>query len=344
MSQTVNQDINTPIDKEITLGGITYIMKGTITGSAQITIVPKETQTPPVDPPKPDPNPNVPKPDSFGTIKDGAKWSKNPGKAETWKIVPMKDNDKKFKIVDTAGLNIIADLDSEDQGKALIEYFKVNVFPPKGNDNSVPVDPDQPPQPPVTDGLEFPYKTTGKTVEMSQRGVTKRNYASGKPSDWTIEKNAKKIPFGNIQAVFTIEVNPDWEHDDNLSVKLGGTHMGTGWFDHGISIYQGQTCLGYEPDHPETHLCVVKGKKYGDIRGKTVSVAGIYFKDTNSTEFWVNIGGVTQGWEKACEGTNVGGFKPKNDGETEVQLRIDGFSEEKNPPKITKFVVNEIQK
>lgn len=321
------------MEAEITIGGITYI--ATVKG--EISIRPKETQLPPVDPSQPT------KPDSFGTIKDGAKWSKNPGKAETWKIVPMGDDPSKFKIVDTTGLNVIADLTSEEQAKALIEYFKVNVFPPKGNDTSTPVDPDQPPQPPVTDGLEMPYKTTGKTVPMTQRGVTERNYASGKPSDWTIEKNAKEIPFGNVQAVFTIEVPKVWEHDDNLSVKLGGTHMGTGWFDHGISIYEGQTCLGYEPDHPETHLCVVKGKKYGDIRGKTVSVAGIYFQDTNETEFWVNIGGVTTGWDLACKGKDVGGFNPKAT-KTEVQLRIDGFKEEKQPPNITKFVVNEIQK
>jgi hypothetical protein len=338
MSTNVKQDINTPIEKEVTLGGLTYIVKGNITGEANITITPKETG--PITPP--DPN-QPPKPDNFGTIKDGAKWSKNPGKAETWKIVPMTDDPKKFKIVDTTGLNVIADIGSEAEAKALIEYFKVNVFPPKGNDNSEPTDPDQPPQPPVVDGLEFPYKTTGKTVEMSQRGPTTRNYASGKPSDNTIEKNAKNIPFDNIQAVFTIEVPKEWEHDDNLSIKLGGTHMGTGWFDNGVSIYGGQTCLGKEENHPSTQSCVVKGKVYGDLRGKTVSIASTYFKSSNKTEYWVNIGGVTQGWDKGCEGTNVGGFNPKAEGETEVQLRIDGFKEMDKPPKITKFVVNEIQ-
>lgn len=329
---TSNQD--NQIQKEITLGGITYLVSGTV----DIKIVPKDV---PPTPPGPTP---VPKPDSFGTIKDGAKWSKNPGKAETWKIVPMGDDPKKFKIVDTAGLNVIADLESEAQAKSLIEYFKVNVFPPKGNDDSTPVDPDQPPQPPVTDGLEAPYKSTGKTVEMSQRGPTTRNYASGKPSDNTIEKNAKNIGFPNVQACFTIEVPKVWEHDDNLSIKIGGTHMGTGWFDNGISIYEGQTCLGTEKDHPSTDLCVIKGKKYGDLRGKTVSAASTYFQAENKTEFWVNIGGVTTGWEKAAEGVNVGGFNPKAGNETEVQLRIDGFKDMNSPPKITKFVVNEIQK
>ncbi len=338
MSTNVKQDINTPIEKEVTLGGLVYIVKGNITGEANITITPKETG--PVTPPNPD---QPPKPDSFGTIKDGAKWSKNPGKAETWKIVPMTDDPKKFKIFDTAGLNVIADLDSEAEAKALIEYFKVNVFPPKGNDDSNPTDPDGPPQPPVTDGVEFPYKTTGKSVELSQRGPTTRNYASGKPSDNTIEKNGKNIGFDNVQALFTIEVPKVWEHDDNLSVKIGGTHMGTGWFDNGISVYEGQTCLGTEKKHPSTQLCVVKGKKYGDLRGKTVTVCSTYFKAENKTEFWVNIGGVTTGWEKACEGTNVGGFNPKAD-ETEVQLRIDGFKEMNQPPKITKFVINEIAK
>ena len=328
----MSQQDNT-IEKEITLGGIVYIVKGTV----DITIIPKT-----ITPPPPPPDPNVPKPDSFGTIKDGAKWSKNPGKAETWKIVPMDDDPKKFKIIDTAGLNVIADLESEAQAKALIEYFKLNVFPPKGNDPSDPVDPDQPPQPPVIDGLEFPYKSTGKSIEMSQRGPTTRNYASGKPSDNTIEKNAKSIPFDNIQAVFTIEVPKDWEHDDNLSIKLGGTHMGTGWFDNGISIYGGQTCLGHEPEHPTTKSCEVKGKVYGDIRGKTVSVCSTYFKTENKTEYWVNIPGVTTGWDKSCEGKDVGGFNPKAGNETEVQLRIDGYISNDNPPKITKFVVSEI--
>src|SRR5688500_12796773 len=115
------------IETEITIGGVSYI--ATLKG--EITIKPKkDTTVPPKPDPKPDPN--VPKPDSLGTIKDGAKWSKDPGKAETWKIVPMGDDPSKFKIIATDGLNVIADLQSEEQAKALIEYFKVNVFPPKG--------------------------------------------------------------------------------------------------------------------------------------------------------------------------------------------------------------------
>ena len=329
------------VKKEITLGGIVYILEGTV----DMKITPKEGQGPvePPAPPKPDEPTPPEKPDSFGTIKDGNKWTQNPGKAETWKIVNMDNPAEKFKIVAQDGLNVIADLESKEQALALVKYFTVNVFPPKGNDDSTPEEPEGPAEPGQPgDGLEAPYETTGKDVKMSQRGPTKRNYASGKPSDWTIEKKAEKIPFDNIQAAFTVEVSKEWAHDDNLSVKLGGTHMGTGWFDHGISIYEGQTCLGYEPDHPKTKLCVIKGKKYGDIRGKTISVAATYFKKENRTEFWVNIPSVTKGWEKACEGTDVGGFNPKAK-ESEVQLRIDGFKEKDKPPGIPVFFVNEIQ-
>lgn len=325
---------NNKIEKEITIGGIVYI--ATITGD--VTLTPKTTTPPgPVDP-------NVPKPDSFGTIKDGAKWSKNPGKAETWKIVPMTDDPKKFKIVAADNLNVIADLESEDQAKKLIEYFKVNVFPPK-QDGGV-IDPDDPEKPdpdpkPVPTG-ELPYKVSEKVIKCSQRGPTTRHYASGAPDDNTIEKNGKEIPFKNHMGVFDITVPKEMEHDDNLSIKIGGDHMSNGWFDNGISIYEGQSCLGTEVKHPKTKKCIVKGKKYGDLRGKRVQVASTFFYDSNKTEYWVNIPGVTQGWDKAAEGTSIGGFKSKANGKWEVQLRIDGFKDIKVPPEIHNAAIYEI--
>jgi len=342
MAQQTN-DSN--VRKEITLGGMVYILEGTV----DFKITPKGPIEP-TTPPGPEVPPVTTKPDSFGTIKEGKKWSKNPGPSTGWGIKNMDNPSTKFKIVAPDGLNIIADLDSEKEANALIEYFKTNVFPPKGNDDSVPVDPDGPLEPstgtPTTvGGADYPYESTGNTVPMTQRGVTQRNYASGKPSDWTIEKNAKGIPFKNIQAAFTIKVPEVWEHNDNLSIKGLGQHMGSGWYDNGISIYEGQSCLGKEEDHPSTQLCVVKGKKYGDLRGKTVQVASTFFVDTFKTEFWVNIPGVTQGWDKAVEGTAPGGFKPnlKAGDKTEVQLRIDGFKEKDQPPEIVKFGVSEIK-
>ncbi len=342
MSTNVKQDINTPIEKEVTIGGLTYIVKGTITGAADITITPKETG--PITPPKPN---DPPKPDSFGTIKDGAKWSKNPGKAETWKILAMTDDPKKFKIVDTAGLNVIADLTSEAEAKALIEYFKVNVFPPK-EDGGI-IDPDEPEKPdpepqPVPTG-DNPYPTKGKVYQSTQRGPTTRHYASGAPDDQTIEKNVTKIQSGNHMMVvdITVPTKEEMEHDDNLSIKIGGNHMENGWFDNGISIYEGQTCGGTEEKHPSTKKCIVKGKKYGDLRGKRIKIASTYFIGENKTEYWVNIPGVTTGWEKGMEGKDIGGFNSKTkEGEFAIQLRIDGFKSKDNPPKIHSAIAYEI--
>ena len=352
MSQPQATTIPTADDKniktEVEIGGIKYTLEIEL---GTVTLIPKETQQPPTTEPTDPTKPPVEKPDSFGTIKEGKKWSKNPGKAETWEVVEMTDdaNKGKWKIITKSDndLNVIADLDSKDEGLALIEYFKVNVFPPKGNDGSEVEEPGEGPTEPLPEpgGANGPYATTGQQVPVTQRGVTKRNYRSGKHWDWTIEKNAKEIPFDNIMAIFDITVNTDWMHNDNLSIKGLGQHMGSGWYDNGISIYEGQTCLGKEPKHPSTQLCVIKGKKYGDLRGKRLKICSTFFCKTFKTEFWVNIPGVTNGWDKAAEGTAIGGFKPdlKDDDKTEVQLRIDGFQEKDNPPQIHSSFIQEIK-
>jgi hypothetical protein len=157
-------------------------------------------------------------------------------------------------------------------------------------------------------------------MASTQRGPTTRHYRSGKPDDKTVEKNVKEIEFDNYQFV-TFQTINEMEHDDTCSHKLGGTHMGSGWFDHSVGIYDGKTGLGTEPEHPETHLFIIKGPKIGDIRGRKVGIATTYFKKENRTELWTNVG---TGWVKQCEGTNVGGFNPKSD-IGEAQLRIDGF-------------------
>ena len=118
-----------------------------------------------------------------------------------------------------------------------------------------------------------PYKSTGKTVTTSTRGPTTRHYASGKPDDETIEKNAKGVTFKNYQFVSYVTVN-SIEHEDNVSVKIGGTHS-SGWYDHGITFKAGMGCLGTEKKHPSTNACVVKGKTIGNIVGKKIGIAGV---------------------------------------------------------------------
>ena len=182
-----------------------------------------------------------------------------------------------------------------------------------------------------------PYKGTGKTVTTSKNGPKTRHYASGKPDDKTVEMNAKSISFKNYQFVNYVTMN-SIEHDDTVSVKYGGTHMGSGWYDHGISFNSGQGCLGTEKKHPSAQLCVIKGKSIGKIVGRKIGIAGVMFSNAGGggkTELWAEQG---KGWEKLAEGNNVNNFAPKASSQ-EAQLRIDGFEKE---PTIHCSVVQEI--
>ena len=119
------------------------------------------------------------------------------------------------------------------------------------------------------------------------------------------------------------------EHDDTVSVKYGGTHMGTGWFDHSISFQDGQSCMGYEPDHPNTHSCVIEGPSYGSIIEKRIGICGVYRKQANFCELWIKLPDAA--WVKAIQSGDVDGFDPGNSGDDEAQLRIDGFDDGDDP-------------
>lgn len=264
-------------------------------------------------------------------------WGGDLGSPETWESVAMKDDPKMFKVVDAKGVNIAHNFTSEAEADKYIKYHQC--MKEGGDTDPTPPPPPGPgptPEPSPTPTL-FPYPAKGSPMQSTQRGPTTRHYASGKPDDETIEKNVKSIPFKNYQWV-TYTTMHKIEHDDNISVKFGGHHMGkSGWYDCGIS-FEGQSCLGVEPKHPSTKLCVVKGKKYGSVLEKKTGVAGVYFTDQNKIELWIDYEG--KGWEKAAEGVGVAGLKP-TPGNQETQLRIDGF-EKDSVPTIHSAIVTEI--
>jgi hypothetical protein len=253
-------------------------------------------------------------------VREGG-WGGDMASAKLWESVPMTDDPKLWKVIDKAGKNIAHKFETEAEADRYIAYHKCvqeggDPDPPGPGPQPEP----EPPGPTPTPGTT-PYPIKGTPMQSSQRGPTERHYASGKPDDWTIEKNVKSIPFENYQWVTYTTMGPI-EHDDTISVKFGGVHMGPGgWWDCGIS-FGGQTCLGTEPKHPSTKLCIVKGPNVGSVLNKKVGVAGVVFKKTGKIELWIDMG---QGWKKAVEGTNVGGLKPTS-GNQEAQLRIDGFN------------------
>ncbi len=295
---------------------------------------------------KPDqPKPPVLKP-AEGTyvVKEGG-WGalQNPN---TWKVVNMRDYPELFKIVDAPGKNVATNFTTEALAQQYINYFKSTWEQdddPQGNEPTAEEKPAEPSQP-VTDG-DGPYKMIGKELQSTTRGPTVRHYASGKDDDKTIEKNVKDIKAKNYQFLVDVKITTV-EHSDTCSLKYGGTHMKSGWFDNTVSFgksasdtgadAQGLVGLGVEKKHPSADLEIVKGSKIGNILGKKLRLAGVYFKDQNKCEMWTNLG---DGWKKGAEGVNVGGFNPKSE-INEAQLRIDGFDA---VPDITRAVVQEIE-
>jgi hypothetical protein len=217
------------------------------------------------------------------------------------------------------------------------EVLELPVEPP-GGPGSPPVQPPtQPPtQPPP--GQVGPYASTGRQLGATTRRAT-RHYASGKPDDETIEKNTTNIPYAHYQCVYFVTMH-GIEHDDNVSSKLGGTHMGSGWHDHGVSFNSGRTCLGTEPNHPNTNACIKTGPSIGSIIEKRIGICTIWRKPSKHTELWTKVPGGN--WIKQLENTgSLGGFTPNNSGNDEAQLRIDGF-EDGDDPTIDIAMVQEI--
>ena len=208
--------------------------------------------------------------------------------------------------------------------------------PPPGPPPSPPPGPPPPPSPPG--GQLGPYAGTGRQLSATTRRAT-RHYASGKPDDETIEKNTTNIPYQHYQCIYFVTMH-GIEHDDNVSSKLGGTHMGSGWHDHGVSFNAGKTCLGTEPNHPDTNACIKVGANIGSIIEKRTGICTIWRKPSKHTELWTKSPGGN--WIKRLENTGaLGGFTPNNSGNDEAQLRIDGF-EDGDDPTIDTAIVQEI--
>ncbi|MGH9976221.1 MAG: discoidin domain-containing protein, partial [Nitrososphaeraceae archaeon] len=175
-----------------------------------------------------------------------------------------------------------------------------------------------PPPPPPPTGTGFPYAFAGSPEDMEDEGWGTRHYASGKPDDitheWSGETSAQ-----NYAIIIDITLT-EIDHDDQISFKFGGTHMGSGWYDNTYSFESGEACIGKEEDHPSTDLCVVTGNSIGNLVDTPVKLAAVNIGKGEKLEMYSNLG---SGWIKDVESSNgVDGFRPQVD-EDEVVIRID---------------------
>lgn len=258
-----------------------------------------------------------------------------------WQVVAMRQDPSKFKVVDQHGVNIATDFSNRLNAQKYIDFYrfvqKDTVLEPKPVPSPVtpaPAPSPAPVTPAPTPSADGPYPSIGKEMDSTTRGPTIRHYASDKDDDKTIEKNVKNIKFPAYQFLVDVKVTTI-EHNDTVSLKYGGTHMDSGWFDNTIDFETGLVGLGTEEKHPSADLEIIKGDKIGSILNKKIRIAGVYFKKDNKCEMWTNLG---NGWKKNAEGKNVGGFNPDSE-INEAQLRIDGFED---VPEITRAVVQEI--
>jgi hypothetical protein len=173
-----------------------------------------------------------------------------------------------------------------------------------------------PNQPPTS--TDFPYAFVGSPQDMEDEGWGTRHYASGKPDDitheWSGETSAQ-----NYAIIIDITLT-EIDHDDTISFKFGGTHMGSGWYDNTYSFESGEACIGKEEDHPSTDLCVVTGNSIGNLVNTPVKLAAVNIGKGEKLEMYSNLG---SGWTKDVESSNgVDGFRPQVN-EDEVVIRID---------------------
>jgi hypothetical protein len=243
---------------------------------------PIDTQVPPAEPPKP----------TEGTVKEGGNQD-----ADTWKIVSMKDDPTKFKVVDGNGKNIATDFSSQVTAQGYIDYYvyqKHNAQPP----------------PPPTDG-----QPTGDVDQFGIRCIKKssianrvftdfkleekmRNYQSGKPSEWSTEYtcDTKEI-LQNVEVTVYEKINGFKKEADTISLKTCGPshHDGARFWAIGDFATDGspKRTMEIEDPHPNNHSVDPKPLTEigGSIIGKWIGYKVITFVAEAKRHFetWIHF-------------------------------------------------------
>jgi hypothetical protein len=217
----------------------------------------------------PGPGPDV----DEGYQKPGGWGSKEQDKPAGWKVTAMKDDPSKFKVVDSAGINIATEFKSQASAQAFIDKAKGGNNPP-------------PPTPGPTGNKDsfgvvkiYPDKTGGATNTSFKGKEMERHYASGKPSENSYEYTCEaSSPDHNsdIEATFYEKINGFKDAPDTISDKLTGPPHQDG--AHGWVIGQfrtdGSTADTFETEYPHPNYQKINPKPATSIGG---SIVGKWF-------------------------------------------------------------------
>jgi hypothetical protein len=218
---------------------------------------------------------------------------------EQWKPVHMKVPPEKFKVVDNKGLNVATDFTTEANAQGYIDYavwLKHNDVPP------VPPGPTVPPSGDKDQFgiLKIKKDKPGGLFETDFKLEEKiRNYASGKPSEGSVEYTlTTKGDNSDIEATVYEKINGfKTKESDSISLKLTGPRHSDGLCCWVIPDFEtdgsGKKTLETEKPHPCNHGVNPKPLSPigGSIIGKWIGYKGItYVKNgTRYVESWIHF-------------------------------------------------------
>lgn len=214
----------------------------------------KTGQVPPPPPPPP-PGP-VQKP-TEGKEQPEKGGNQDPS---TWKIVNMTKDPALFKVVDNKGINIVVEFTTKAIAQQYIDWAKQGTTTP----------PPPPPPPPPTGGGDKDQFGITRIYSDEPNGIVKtnftldkkvRNYASGKPSEPSVEYTCDTgTPVLNSENTYYVKINGFKPQSDTISNKVRGGHHSSSnptegtCYDFEIST-DGSTDkdLEVERPHPQMH-------------------------------------------------------------------------------------------
>ena len=307
-----------------------------------------------------------------GYVKPGGWGAKQDPK--TWSVTNMKDPPEQFKVVDDNGINVATNFKTKAGAEAYVKEAQNAGQCPTGqhlDPASGKCVPDGPPPTGGSDKDQFgvlkihkdkPGGTTNTVFKLEEK---RRNYASGKPSEDSVEYTAtakSKDQNSDVEATFYTKINSFKTNEtDSISDKLTGPNHSDGnccWVIPDFDILgkgSGKT-LETEKPHPHNHSVNPKpltaiggsivGKWFGHKAityvkgGERYVESWIHFPVKNIDAVALEQEGGDGGWRQYIPTTKVGKEYLNANG-TLTTSRIDGVKKG-DPPDFKYCSVREI--